>query len=231
MARRRDQGRLAAIAESATTVFQRLGFRRTHVADVAAHARVSSGAIYSYVESKDALFHLVVAKGFDQFEADQSLPLRAPPLQTTMDVINRGLRSKGSTPILRAALKSQPPANATAELAAIVDEQYSMIGALWPMLSLIEACATDIPALEELYYGRRRRRYHDQLTEYLRLRTAQGCLSKMPDVDVAAQLITETVVWFAGKRLMGHDAHRFDDEGARSTVIAFICRALVEGDP
>jgi len=211
-------------------VFRHLGFRRAHVADVAADAGMSSGAIYSYVESKDALFHLVVAIGFDQFDADQPLPLRAPPLETTLDVIDQGLRAKASTPTLRAALRNPPPQDAAAELAAIVDEQYSMIGALWPMLSLIEACATDIPALEELYYGRRRRRYHDQLTEYLRLRTSQGSLSEMPDVGVAAQLITESVVWFAGKRLMGHDAHRFDDQSAHDTVIAFICRALAKGE-
>jgi hypothetical protein len=92
---------------------------------------------------------------------------------------------------------------------------------------VIEACAADIPALEELYFGRRRRGRIDLLTEYLKQRAESGHVVAMPDMSVASQIITESVAWFGWKRFEGRDAARFDDESARRTVIEFICNALL----
>jgi hypothetical protein len=46
-------------------------------------------------------------------------------------------------------------------------------------------------------------------------------------MTVAAQVVTETVAWFAWKRHEGRDASRFDDEMARATVVEFVCNALL----
>ena len=63
---------MTAVAQAATTVFGRLGYRGTRMAEVAAEAGMASGSIFTYVESKEALFHLVFAFGFGQY--DEVLP-------------------------------------------------------------------------------------------------------------------------------------------------------------
>ncbi|WP_421863941.1 TetR/AcrR family transcriptional regulator [Parvibaculum sp.] len=62
MARKKEPQKLEAIAEAAITCFTDLGIRRTQMADVARVAGVSSGALYLYVSSKEALFHLAILK-------------------------------------------------------------------------------------------------------------------------------------------------------------------------
>lgn len=220
--------RLGEIAGAGARCFARLGYRRTRMAEVAAEAGMSTGAIYTYVESKEALLHLVLAVGLGTPAADfTDLPLPAPGVDASVEMAARGLSRLARTPVLKAAVAVDDPPDAGAELAAVVAEQYSTIERLRGVLSVIEACAADLPALEAMYFGRGRRGRIDLLSEYLRRRAAAGHLRSLPDMAVAAQIVTETVAWFAWKRLEGRDASRFDDEVARRTVVEFVCNALV----
>jgi AcrR family transcriptional regulator len=214
--------RLVEVAEAATRVFGRLGYRRTHMADVAAQAGFSSGAVYTYVESKEALFHLVFAHAFGQFaEGMPPLPLATPPFADTLHVIGQGLRKGAATPVLGDALDHVDPGDIGAELTAIIER-------LWPILAVIERCAVDFPELETLYFGRGRPGHLAQLTRYLEQRAASGHLRTMSDAAVAARLVTEAVTWFAWHRRDDRDARSYDDEAARRTVIEFVCHALIE---
>ncbi len=221
--------RLVEVAEAATRVFGRLGYRRTHMADVATQAGVSSGAVYTYVESKEALFHLVFAHAFGQFtEGMPSLPLPTPPFAETLRLIGQGLRKEAATPGLRAALDQGDPGDIEAELTAIIEERYAMIERLWPVLAVIERCAIDLPELEALYFQRGRPSHLAQLTRYLEQRAGGGYLRAMPDAAVAARIVTEAITWFAWHRREDRDARLYDDEAARRTVIEFVCNALME---
>ena len=60
MARSIPDDRLARLVECATQVFITQGYRRTQMADVAKALGVAKGTLYLYVESKEALFDLVV---------------------------------------------------------------------------------------------------------------------------------------------------------------------------
>jgi AcrR family transcriptional regulator len=197
------------------------------MAEVAAGAGLSSGAIYTYVESKEALLHLVVAVGFGDAMKDIELPLPSPNFEDTLLLIDRGLKGQAAAPLLRAAVQTDDPPDIQAELSAIVDEQYAVVARLRRVLTVIEACAVDLPELDELYFGRRRRGHIDLLVRYLQQRADTGHLNRLSDMAVAGQVITEAVAWFAWKRFEGHDAGRFDDEQARRTVIEFVCNALV----
>jgi len=220
--------RLTEVAQAATRVFGRLGYRRTHMADVATQAGLSSGAVYSYVESKEALFHLVFAHAFGQFaDGVPSLPLVTPAFAETLELIGQGLRKAAATPRLRAALDQADPGDVQAELTAIFEERYDMIERMWPVLAVIERCAVDLPDLEALYYQRGRRGHLAQLTKYLEQRAASGHLRTMLDATVAARIVTETIVWFAWHRREDRDAALYDDERARRTVIQFVCCALI----
>jgi AcrR family transcriptional regulator len=219
--------RLEQIAEAATRVFGRLGYRRTHMADVAAAAGLSAGAVYSYVESKEALFHLVFVRAFEGLdESLERLPLAAPPFEVTLKLIAEGLRVEGATPLMRAALDGAAPDDVRAELAAIVTERYRMIERIWPVLAVIERCAVDLPELEELYFRRGRPGHLAQLTRYLERRTESGHLRATPDPAIAARIVTETIVWFAWHRREDRDAAVYEDDLVLPAVVAFVSDAL-----
>ncbi len=214
---------------AATRVFGRLGYRRTHMADVAAEAGLSSGAVYTYVTSKDALFHLVFAHAFGQLGKDQpTLPLPTPAPDETLRLIAQGLNRAAPTPKMKAALEDPTPSDVRAELTEIVEERYEMVERLWPIFAVIERSAIDLPDLDELYFRRGRRGQFNQLTRYLEQRTADGYLRVVPDITVAARLVTEAIAWFAWHRRDDREAASFDDGLARRTVVQFVCDALLE---
>jgi AcrR family transcriptional regulator len=224
-----QQDRLADVALAATRVFGRLGYRRTQMAAVAAEAGLSSGAVYTYVASKEALFHLVFAFGFGQLgEGIPRLPIATPAFADTLDLIGQGLRKAAASPRLRAALDEDVPSDVGVELTAIVEEHYATIAALWPMLAVIERCAVDLPELEELYFRRGRRGYLARLTRYVEQRTDTGVIRELPDAAVTARIMTEVVTWFAWHRREDRDSELYDDEAARRTVVEFVCNALID---
>jgi AcrR family transcriptional regulator len=222
--------RLETIATAATQVFGRLGYRGTRTADVAREAGISSGSLFTYVESKEALFHLVFLHGFGLLaEGLPTLPLATPSPGGTVELIRQQLRNIPA-PRLRAAFDEARPPDARAELSGIVDERYTIIERVWPLLAVIERCALDLPELEAFYFGQARSGFFARLTEYLLMRTEGGYLRTTPDAAVTARVIIESVTWFAWKRHQGRDAHTYDDEVARRTVIDFVCSALTPED-
>jgi AcrR family transcriptional regulator len=219
VARISQQSRLEHIAATGAETFGRLGYRRARMADVAASAGLSAGAIYTYVESKEALFHLVLLSLLEAVpDSADGLPLVAPPFAETLAMMDSQLRTLATVPALQAAARRRTPADVRAELAEIVAEHYAMIQRLWPALAVIERCAVDLPELHEFYFQRRRR---DHLS-------TSGHFAPFTDTRVAAQLAIESIVWFAWHRLQGFDAGEFDQaEAGRQTVIEFVCNALI----
>ena len=222
--------RLMEIASAGAKSFGRLGYRRTRMAEVAVEAGVSTGSMYTYVQSKEALLYLVLAVRLGRRgEEFTELPVGDPGLDATVGMVGTELRRRALTPSLKSAAQQEAPSDVAEELAAIVAEQYATVERIRPVLSVIEACAADIPALESLYFGRGRRGRINLLTRYLERRAESGHLVRFPDMAVAAQIVTEAVAWFAWKRFEGRDADRFDDEVARRTVVEFVCQALLPG--
>lgn len=197
------------------------------MADVGAAAGMSSGSVFNYVESKEALFHLVFARAFEAVgDGRLDLPVSTPAPGETAGLIEAHLRSL-PVPYLKAALAEDEPADVSAELQGIVLERYAIQEDLWPVLAVIERCAVEIPELEEFYYRRTRVGYFGRLAAYLEKRAASGHLRTMPDFAVAARIVSETISWFAWHRKEGRDAHLYDDDAARHTVVAFVCAALL----
>jgi AcrR family transcriptional regulator len=219
--------RLASIATAATEAFRRLGYRGTRTADVAARAGMSAGSLFTYVESKEALFHLVFAHGLGLLpEPPPALPLGTPGPGETLALIERALREI-PVPRLRAALAGNEPADVAQELREIVEEFYDLTERYWPLLAVIERCAAEVPELEALWFGEARAGIYAELAAYLQRRVATRRLRPMPDALVAARVVTESVAWFAWHRREGRDSALYDDRTARRTVIEFVCAALV----
>jgi AcrR family transcriptional regulator len=230
MARVPAPERLEALAQAATKVFGRLGYRGTKMAEVASEAGMSSGSVFTYVESKEALFHLVFVHAFGVLEEPfPELPLATPEAGTTTALIEAQLRAI-PIPILRAALGQDRPDDVAAELRGIVEERYEIQERYWPVLAVIERCAVELPQLEEFYYGRTRVGYFGRLAAYVDKRTNAGYFRPMPDSTVAARVVSEMISWFAWHRREGRDAHMYDDDAVRKTVMEFICAALLLDD-
>jgi AcrR family transcriptional regulator len=219
--------RLLKVATVATEDFGRLGYRGTKTADVAARAGLSTGALFNYVESKEALFHLVFLQWFGMpAERPPVLPVATPGPGETLAVIEAGLRHV-RMPRIQAALAEDEPADVAEELREIVAERYALIEHYWPLLAVIERCAEEMPELEAAWFGLARAGSFEQLGSYLERRMAAGLLRSMPDAEVAARIVTESLSWFGWHRHEGRDSALYEDETVRRTVVEFICAALV----
>ena len=216
-----------AIAVAATGVFGRLGYRGTRTADVAARAGMSAGSLFTYVASKEALFHLVFLHGLGLLPEEPAvLPLATPGPGETLGLIERGL-GQIPMPRFRAALAVEEPSDIAEELRQVIEERYAVIERYWPLLAVTERCAAEMPELDAAWFGRARPGYSDQLGRYLKLRMAKGLLRPMPDVTVAARVVIESLSWFAWHRLEGRDSALYDDATVRRTVVEFVCAALL----
>jgi AcrR family transcriptional regulator len=219
--------RLSEVAKAATEEFGRLGYRATKTAEVAAKAGMSTGSLFTYVESKEALFHLVFLLGFEMTSPQLPvLPVPTPSPGETLRVIREGL-AQVQMPRIRAALAEKDPDDVALELGEIIEERYDLIEKYWPLIAVIERCAVEMPELEAEWFGLARAGSFEELGSYLDRRMADGLLRRLPDARVAARVVTESLSWFAWHRREGRDSTLYDDDAVRRTVLEFICAALI----
>ncbi len=221
--------RLDRILQAATRVFAARGYRRTQMADVASEAGVSTGNLYQYVESKEALFHAcLVTASPEGHEPLGDLPLATPQPTDTRRLVDAGLRAVRKPGALAAAIKIHDPDDVAAELAGIIGEFYDRTAATRRLQALIEAAAADRTDLFEAYFVKMRRPALVALTNYLRRRIDSGHLRPVPDVATTARLINETQAWFARHRPFDQDTDDVpDDDTARATVIDVLVAGLL----
>jgi AcrR family transcriptional regulator len=219
--------RLSEVATAATEEFGRLGYRSTKTAEVAAKAGMSTGSLFTYVESKEALFHLVFLHGFEMTSQQLPvLPVATPGPGQTLHVIETGL-AQVQVPRIRAALAEEHPDDVALELREIIEERYELIEKYWPLIAVIERCAVEIPELEAAWFGLARAGSFEELGTYLDRRMANRLLRRMPNAEVAARVVTESLSWFAWHRHEGRDSALYEDNAVRRTVVEFICAALI----
>ncbi|MBV8949261.1 MAG: helix-turn-helix transcriptional regulator, partial [Actinobacteria bacterium] len=92
MPRARRPNALEDLTRAALAVFARDGFRGAQMVDVAREMGVALGTVYSYVESKDALFALAVGSalpGAPQVGEGDELPVRGPTADELLDLTRR----------------------------------------------------------------------------------------------------------------------------------------------
>ncbi len=210
-------------------VFSRKGFRRAQMADIAREMGVSPGLLYTYVESKEALFFLVVDQGFSRTPPAEppSLPVRTPPPGAIAKRIAERFRTEAALPVLTAALKRQRAENPVTELEAIVRELYAVNYQTAHAITMLDRSALDMPELATLFYGRMRGGLIARLTRLLESRIETGQFRRVPHPRVAARLIIETVNWFARNRRGDPASKDISDAAAEETTVDFIVNSLV----
>lgn len=228
--RRRPADGLDQVIAAALRVFADKGYRRAQMSDVARELRVAPGTLYGYVAGKEALFHLVVDRAFtgDGRALAPALPIPTPPPGATLARLRERLTADSALPPLDAALRRARPADARAELEAIVGALYDRIAAAWQGIVMLERSALDWPELAHVFYVEMRRRLLQRLERYLAARAEAGLLAAAPSAAAGARFVLETVAWFAMHRHRDRDAD-LDDGTARRTTITLVANAFTVG--
>jgi AcrR family transcriptional regulator len=222
--------RFQDLIDAATAVFLEQGYRRTQVADVAARMGVAKGSVYTYVESKEALFSCVLrhADRAGRIDLPHMLPVVTPPPEETLEAVRERLAEEGTLPALDAALARARVTDVRRELDAILGELYDALARHRTVIELLDRCAADHPELAKVWYQAGREGALSLLGRYLADRARRGRLRRFADGAVAARIVLETLVFWAVHRHWDPSPQAVDEASARRTVLAFLTRALVE---
>ena len=219
---------LTEVADAAVGVFTDKGFRSAGISDVSAALGLSHGALYTYVDSKQALLYLALLRAV-QPEAVNALaiPVTAPPTREIVALVKAWAADRTVLPAAGQASGYPATRLIDQELGGIIDALYGFIESHRQVLKLVARCAADLPELAQWYFVQQRRAMLEQLGEYLRQRIRAGELSPVPDVPAAARFIVETIAWFAMHRYGDPDSAMLDDDACRRTVRHLLLTAFL----
>src|SRR5262245_20646058 len=228
MPRSIPRDRFQDLIEAATAVFLEQGYRRTQVADVAARMGVAKGSVYTYVESKEALFDCVLryADRPDRIQLPESLPIATPAPQATLEALQRRLAEEGALPSLTAALSRSRVVDVRAELETVLGELYDALARHRIAIKLLDRCAIDYPELAKVWYRAGREGALSLLARYLDDRARRGRIRPFEDGTVAVRIVLETLVFWAVHRHWDPSPQAVDESSAKLTVLAFLLSAL-----
>jgi AcrR family transcriptional regulator len=216
--RRRPPDRLDHILDAALRVFARTGLERSKMSDVAAEAGVSQGTLYNYVESKEALFGLLLDRGLGgDLPEPTTFPVRGPSPATLAARMEEAVSAGFALPKLEEALRRRRVTDARVELAGIIDELFERTVATREAADAVERSAHDVPELAAVFYGKVRRRLFDQLAALIRRRSASGHY-RQTDAPAIARMIIESVTMFGRHIYNDRAPPDFDLEAARKAV-------------
>jgi AcrR family transcriptional regulator len=230
MPRAIPQSRFEELVEAATAVFLEQGYRRTQIADVAARMGLAKGSVYTYVESKEALFDCVLrhADRAGPLELPETLPVPTPPPGATLALVEKRLAEEGALPSLTAALTRTRVTDVRAELEAILGELYDSLARHRTAIKLVDRCAHDYPELAKVWFRAGRESAVALLGRYIAERIRRGRLRRFADGAVAARIVLETLAFWAVHRHWDPSPQAYDEDTARQTVLAFLTEALVK---
>jgi len=229
VARRIPPQRITEIAKAAFVAFEEKGYRHALMSDVADALGLSHGLLYRYVESKEALFSLAVRLAVrPDTIAVLELPIPTSTMSDTIEMITDWLRVQTRLPTLTKARRLNRADDIREEFSSVVEETYDTIARIFPVLSLVERCALDLPDLHSAYFVQTRRSAQKHMADYLRSRIGEGQMRSVPNVMVAARFVAESVAWFAWHRKGDPDSAMITDDDARETVKHLLVEAFCE---
>jgi AcrR family transcriptional regulator len=209
--------RLDAIVAAATGVFAEVGYRRTQMSDIARAAGISSGSLYNYVQSKEALFALVLERALDKDAPSPiDLPVPARSLTGTTTWLRQRLDFR-EFPLLRSG---------STDIEGVIGEIYDVLASVADAVDVIEASARDVPELGSVLNATRTELLR-RLGNVLDAAAAAGVVQGMVDTGTTARLVLEAVNWFARRRVHGSAVPPYREDVARETVIRVLSRGLL----
>lgn len=231
MARSIPEGRFTELIEVATKTFVARGYRLTQMSDVAESLGVAKGTLYGYVESKEALFDAAVrfADGQGPLPESSMLPLPTPAAASTVQYIQGRLMDEARRLELVQAL-SRPKGTSTKadEFERIVRDLYRVMSRNRRALKLIDRCAIDHPGLASVWFEQGRYAQVALLATYLEQRVGQGKLRPVPNVQLAARMLLETVALWAIHMPWDASPRPFADDEVENAVVDLLVHAYAK---
>ena len=203
------------------------------MADIARAMGVAPGTLYLYVESKEALFDLVVQRAFETPERGEApaLPLPTPTPERLLEHVRRRGRVEAALPLLEAALARKRVVDVEDELRGIVRELYRVLSRSRRAVKLMERSALDWPELAAVWVGEIRHGLITRLTQYVERRVRRKHLRHVDNVDATARLVLETAAWFAVHRHGDAAPPPIDEATAEETVVDVLVHGLIRRTP
>jgi AcrR family transcriptional regulator len=185
------------------------------MADVARVARVSTGTLYNYVESKEALFDLVLRGTLARSNQRRPAVLPVPhrTISQTVGWLRRRLNFSNDFPVLEAAA-IEPHG----QLEAVAAELFDVAFDLAPGFAVMERSAPDLPEVLSLFLSLRRGLI-DRLTAFIESGSSAGALRRIDAPDVTARLILEAMLWSSQRRARDRESAAVSDAAARAAFI------------
>jgi AcrR family transcriptional regulator len=213
---------------AAARVFARTGLKQARMTDIARDMGVAHGSLYNYVESKEALFLLLVEQWGrpDLPLEDRELPLRTPSMANIVEQLRQRVHDTFPLPSLDAALKRKTVADADAELRAVVLELFVQTERSRDGANILERSAREVPELFGLFFEQVRRDLFARLTRYVATRMTTGHFHAA-DPPTAARFIIESVTFFARHRFQDPQPQDLDTDAVRQTIVDLVTRSLI----
>jgi AcrR family transcriptional regulator len=211
-------------------VFGTKGFSLSRMSDVAKIMNVSQGTLYNYVDSKEALFGLLVERGADPepVELPSHLPVPAVPAQELAARLDRQLHQTFALTALERALARDRADNPRTELTEILEELWETTASTRGHADALERSLPDLPRELQLVFFRFRRKLFERYLRYVASRVAAGQFRTIGSSIVAGRFLIENVTLFA------RHCHRDPDPGAlpdsetvRTTVTDLLLTSLL----
>lgn len=223
--RRKPAGRLRQIADAAVTVLSRQGYRLTQMADVARECGLSAGALYGYVESKEALLHLALVHAFGMELDEATLPHRVASPDEPLNLLKREIKRAAVWPVLsertRDGIRLRPD-----DLSLVAGELFDAMHARRRSVWLLDRCAQDIPEIAALYVKQVKARYLHDLTAFIAAGQAQRLFHRDVDPAVAARALLEMIAWLAMHRLRDALPLPADEDQVRRAAVSLVLHAV-----
>jgi len=190
---------------------------------------VSPGNLYNYVDSKDALFYLVLRRMLGERPGDLplELPVTGAGVTVTAEWVAKRLDFVSDYPELERAFSQTRPESQGAELEAIVGELYDVLTRMRLGVDMIQRSVEDLPELGEVF-GELRRELFARYERYLRQRRDSGRI-RVDEPEAVAHLIVELCWWAAGRRPRDPHARGISDATARRAVCDLVADSLTSG--
>lgn len=222
--------RLRELVDAALAVFCRQGFERTQMADVAKVMGKAVGTVYLYVESKEALFDLVVrdtATEDPTWLDSLEVPLPTPAAGSTVEFLHGVFGRKGQWPCLETALKKPRADDPRAELEGVVREQYQLMRRHRMGLVLLTRSALEFPGLEEVFVLGLRKRLLIALEHYIDSRIEAGQFRPSANTFATAAVLTQTIAWANHQRPFDPGLKNLDEPTVEEATVAMLVNGLL----
>jgi AcrR family transcriptional regulator len=230
MVRHRSADFVPRLLQAAARVFARQGLKASRMADIACEMGVAHGSLYNYVESKEALFLLLVDQWgrADLDLRDRELPLKTPPMDNIVSRLRERVAEAFPLPALDAALSRRRPTDPQTELRAVVQELFDQTERSREGATILERSARDVPELFGLFFEQVRRDLFERMTRYVTIRMQDGVFHRN-DPQTTARFIIESVTFFARHRFLDPYPQTLDDATVRETILDLVTRSLTVG--